>query len=163
MKTLFLVRHAKASPKNLPITDFDRPLYDRGTSDAIEMGKKLGKDHILPQLLISSPANRAITTARHIAQGIGYPESDILKAPSIYEASRKELLHLVKSLHQRFQSVMLFGHNPGFSELCNYLAGTTISMPTCGVVQIEMAITGWSEAHGSCGKVMLFYSPNSEE
>jgi phosphohistidine phosphatase len=161
MKTLFLVRHAKASPKNLPIEDFDRPLYDRGTTDAMEMGKKMGKEHILPQLMVSSPANRAIATARHIASGIGYPLEEIVKADNIYEASRKDLLNLVKGLPDRFQSVLLAGHNPGFSELCNYLAGTSVSLPTCAVVQIDMAINSWSEAHESCGKIMLFYYPGS--
>ena len=64
MKTLYLIRHAKSSWDDSTLTDFERPLNERGINDAPKMGKLLKEKNIIPELLISSPANRAISTAK---------------------------------------------------------------------------------------------------
>lgn len=89
--------------------DFDRPLNDRGNENAPFMGKLLKKEKIFPDLIISSPAKRAITTARKIADEIDYPKNKIIEEPKIYEAHVKTLLQIVNSLDDEIKTVFLFG------------------------------------------------------
>ena len=98
MKTLYLVRHAKSSWNFPELRDFDRPLNKRGKKNAPEMGKRLRAKGILPDLLLTSPANRALTTAREIAEKIGYPIKDILEDDHIYHSSETILLQIIKNL-----------------------------------------------------------------
>ena len=72
MKTLFLIRHAKSSWDDTALPDKDRPLADRGRRDAPKMGKRLAKRDVKPDLILSSPARRALTTAEIVAKKLDY-------------------------------------------------------------------------------------------
>ncbi|MGD8779994.1 MAG: histidine phosphatase family protein [Ignavibacteria bacterium] len=160
MKTLYLTRHAKSSWKDQSLDDFDRPLNKRGKRDAPFMGQLLKKKNILPDVLISSPAVRAYTTARTIASEIGYPPENILADKNIYEASSSELLDIINSIEDENQSAMMFGHNPGFTTLCHYLTGKDIlNIPTCGIVKIEFEKNKWSEIEIGTGNLIWFEYP----
>ncbi len=160
MKTLYLTRHAKSSWKELDLDDFDRPLNKRGKRDAPFMGQLLKKKNILPDVLISSPAVRAYTTARTIATEIGYPAENIMTDENIYEASSSELLDIINSIEDENRSAMLFGHNPGFTMLSNYLSGKDIlNIPTCGIVKIEFEKEKWSDIEIDTGKLIWFEYP----
>jgi phosphohistidine phosphatase len=84
MKKLYLVRHAKSSWEDSSLDDIDRPLNGRGKNNAPEMGERLKKQGILPDLLISSPAKRAMSTAKKIAERVGYSKKEILIDENLY-------------------------------------------------------------------------------
>ena len=146
MKTLFLVRHAKADRKDDPtLADRDRPLADRGLKEAPEMGKRLARRDAKPDLLVSSPALRALTTAQLIADEIGCRRRDILIDERLYESSVNGLLRVIHGFDDRFDRVMLFGHNPEFSELAHRLSSAIGAMPTCAVAEFRFDTSAWSD------------------
>lgn len=162
MKTLYLVRHAKSSWDDLSLRDFDRPLNERGKRNALFMGKLFRSKGIKPDLIVSSPAKRAYSTAKKIAKEIGYETENIKTEPSIYDADVRALLKVVNELPEKAKSVMLFGHNPGFTDFANYLAGTDISnIPTCGMVCIRFSTSKWKEISRDTGTFVEFDYPKN--
>ena len=98
MKTLVLIRHAKSSWDSKAETDFDRPLSDRGRKDAPRIAAFLAGKDLEPNQIVTSPAARALTTARMIAGGIGLEEDRILEDRRIYLAD----LHHLQSIMREF-------------------------------------------------------------
>jgi len=155
MKILYLVRHAKSSWKHPGLRDIERPLNNRGKRDAPLMGNKLNLRGILPELIVSSPAIRARVTAKNITMEIGFPKKKILINDNIYEASSTELMNIIHCFDDKYDSVMMFGHNPGFTMLNNYLTDHYIdNIPTCGVVGIQFS-TSWKSIQSGSGKKCL--------
>ena len=145
MKTLYLVRHAKSSWKHPELSDFERPLNKRGKNDAPFMGKLLNKKGVNPELLISSPAKRASSTAKIIASELNYDKEKIIFDKNIYEGTGRSLLEIISEIKEKYNFVMLFGHNPGLTVLSNNLSDHFIdNIPTCGVVALEFN-TPWKE------------------
>jgi phosphohistidine phosphatase len=145
MKTLFLVRHAKSSRNDPSLPDRDRPLDDRGRQDAPKMGKRLAKRDVKTDLLLSSPALRALTTAQLIAEEIGYKRKDIVVDDRLYASSADDLLAVIRALDKKLNCVMLFGHNPEFTDLAHWLASEIIDMPTSAVVEFDFDTKAWSD------------------
>ncbi|MBN1979870.1 MAG: histidine phosphatase family protein [Anaerolineae bacterium] len=145
MKTLILVRHAKSSWKHPGLPDRLRPLNKRGQHDAPAMGERLAKREIAPDLIISSPATRAMATAEIIAQEIGHPEEEIRADERLYGASAFELLEIIQELDAALEHVMLIGHNPGLTDLANDLGCGIDNLPTCGVVEVRFEIDSWAD------------------
>ncbi|MEX2380592.1 MAG: histidine phosphatase family protein, partial [Vicingaceae bacterium] len=132
-KKLYIIRHAKSAWNSPTLKDFDRPLNDRGLNDAPSMGRRLSERKILPDLIIASEANRAQTTARLIAKELNYPESDIQFTKDIYHASIKKMIQIINQIDNQYNTVFLFGHNPTFTELAEYLTDEAYgTLPTCG-------------------------------
>ena len=145
MKTLTLVRHAKSSWKDNSLTDRDRPLNKRGEHDAPIMGKRISEAGIRPSLIVCSPAVRAWTTAKTIANEIGYPLEFLQREKKLYLASLDDLLDIIFSQEAGFTSLMLIGHNPGLTEFANYLSpGVTDNVPTAGVVSVTFDRDDWN-------------------
>ena len=145
MKTLTLVRHAKSSWKDSSLSDRDRPLSKRGKRDAPEMGRRLAAAGIRPSLIVSSPAVRAWSTAKIIADEIGYPREFLQRDSALYLASVNGILDVIVSQDAGFNNLMLVGHNPGFTDFANDLVpGLTYNMPTAGVVSVELDTDDWS-------------------
>ena len=145
MKTLTIVRHAKSSWKDATLPDRKRPLNKRGERDAPEMGRRIKEHGIRPSLIISSPATRAWMTARIVADEIGYPREFLQKEDSLYLASPEEILDVIDAQDVGFGSLMLFGHNPGLTDLVNFFVpGLTANLPTAGVVSLEIDSDDWS-------------------
>ena len=160
MKTLYLVRHAKSSWKYPNLDDFERPLNKRGRRNAPFMGKILNKLKVAPDLVISSPANRAATTARIIAAAINYPLEDIVYREAIYEFSENALFHVIKQIEDSVNNAMVVGHNPAINGLANYIGDQPISnIPTCGVFCVDLKITSWTKIEEHCGKLRFFEFP----
>ncbi len=160
MKTLYLIRHAKSSWETMNLTDFDRTLNERGKKNAPEMGKFLKKEKIFPDLIVTSSAKRALKTARIIAEEIGYPKNKIEEEIKIYEATVPTLLKIINSIPDENRVVFLFGHNPGFTDLLNYLTDGNISnIPTCGIAKIEFDADSWKEISGGTGILKMFEYP----
>lgn len=159
MKTLFLTRHAKSSWKNPDLSDIDRPLNRRGKKNAPLMGTVLKEKEILPDLMLTSPAKRAKKTALFIAEAIGYSKQDIKVEENIYEASPAELMDIIHQFKDKYDSVMMFGHNPSFTTLNNYLSNNYIdNIPTCGISAIQFD-TNWSNIEAMSGKSVFFIYP----
>src|SRR5258708_1357980 len=121
MKTLYLVRHAKSGKDWPNLPDFDRPLNEKGYQDSHLIGEKLFEKKIpadkYPSLFfISSPAIRALTTALIIARSIKYSEENIILKRELYDSTVEELLEIISQADNQANSLMLFGHNPTFSE-----------------------------------------------
>jgi len=145
MKTLTLVRHAKSSWKDNSLTDRDRPLNKRGEHDAPIMGKRISEAGIRPSLIVCSPAVRAWTTAKAIANEIGYPLEFLQREDNLYLASLDDLLDVVFTQEIGFNSLMLIGHNPGITTFANYLSpGITNNVPTAGVVSVTFDREDWN-------------------
>ncbi|MEM8567594.1 MAG: histidine phosphatase family protein [Bacteroidota bacterium] len=160
MKTIYLVRHAKSSWNYPELTDHDRPLNKRGKKDAPEMGRRLREKEVLPDLMISSTALRAITTCKAIAELIGYPKSNIIGDRNVFHSGSGTLLQIVKSVNDMSQSLMLFGHNPGFTDFANRLANTDIwNIPTCGVFACEFSADHWSDIDFGKGSLLFYDYP----
>lgn len=164
MKTLYLVRHAKSSWEDTALHDFDRPLNERGKKDAPLMGYVLKQQHILPDVMISSPAKRAYSTAKKIAEAVGYSKKDILTDEYIYHASPDQLLTIIQLLPANEQSVMLIGHNPGLTDVSNLLCRKQIdTIPTCGVVCMEFNVEKWNQILPESGRFIFFDYPKKHK
>lgn len=145
MKTLYLIRHAKSSWKFPELDDFDRPLNKRGKRDAPKMGKRLRKQGALPDLIISSPAERAKKIAKAIAKALGITSAEIQFNQAVYEATPEGLLEIVRGVDNRVQTLMLVGHNPELTSLANSLTDHYIdNVVTSGVVTIEFETEQWA-------------------
>ena len=124
------------------------------------MGKVLNGIVKKPDIIYSSPANRAITTARIIADCFGYERSKIIEDPKIYESAISSILRIINSTDDKYETIMIFGHNPTFTMLSNYLSDKPImNLPTSGFVQIDFKLKSWSEIEGNTGKLILFEYP----
>lgn len=160
MKTIYLNRHAKSSWSDSNLSDFDRPLNKRGKRDAPFMGEVLSKKVKPPQLIYTSPAKRAISTANKIADSFGYDKTKIIKDRNIYEAAVSDLMRIINNTSDDYEIIMLFGHNPAFTMVTNYLSDKYIdNIPTSGFVQINFDVKSWKNIEGNTGKLILFEYP----
>ncbi len=160
MRHLFLVRHAKSS-WNIPgLRDFDRPLNDRGHHDAPRMGKLLQGLGLQPDLMVSSPAKRAITTAQYFAEAMGIQADAIVQKPEIYEAFATDILEIMRALPDSAHTVFIFGHNPTFTDVSNRFTDKYIdNVPTCGVIQMESTAANWAEVTPDNTRVQHCFFP----
>ncbi|MDR2206096.1 MAG: histidine phosphatase family protein [Flavobacteriaceae bacterium] len=140
MKQLILVRHAKSDwTHNVP--DFERPLNNRGHKDASKMAKLLFDQNIAIDKFVSSPAKRALTTAKYFAET--YKNPNIKESENLYNPSFKNFEEVISNLDNRFSSVAIFSHNFGISEFASFLAEETINLPTCGIAVFQIDCNEW--------------------
>lgn len=145
MKSLLLIRHAKSS-WNLDAEDFDRPLNHRGQNDAPAMAKRLIKKDVKIDCFVSSPANRALTTARFFAEAYGLKLKDIITIPSLYEPTINAFYNAIEAFDDNFSTVVVFSHNPAITNFANQLTTFTIDdMPTCAVFAVKADGGKWKE------------------
>lgn len=162
MKTLYIIRHAKSSWKDSTKTDFDRPLNKRGKADAPEMGKKLNAKQIKPQAILSSPAKRAISTAKKIAKEINFPEEQIIKRKEIYEADASALLQVITQLDNNIDLAFLVGHNPGLTNFINQFSDLKIeNLVTCGIAGLTFNCSSWSDLSSIEGTHIFYDFPKN--
>ncbi len=161
MKTLYLIRHAKAVTRNLGLPDFERSLIPRGEKDAQNLAGMLKTEGVAVDLMVASPANRALLTAHIFANEFGYPVQKIMLKDEIYDAlSPRALLRIVRFLDNQYNSVMLFGHNPAFDDFAHYLLKDfTETIPTCGVVGVEFQKHFWKNVSKGSGALKFFTFP----
>lgn len=162
MKTLFLLRHAKAATGSANTKDFDRPLNDRGLSDARMMGERLKASGVTLDLIVSSPALRAITTATVIAGVFEKNPENIILDRQIYLAGAPKLMQIISLLDESADSAMLVAHNPALTDLSELLARSGIdNIPTAGLVTITLPIDHWLEIGEGDGNMSAFDYPKS--
>jgi len=164
MKTLYLVRHAKSGWES-NCSDFERSLNEKGMKDAPVIAVRMrAKGAPLPDILISSPARRALNTAEAFAETFGIEREKIHMEMGIYHGGADELLELVQSVPDSAESLMLFGHNPAISEFADRLArNAPHHFSPCSVVRIDMDIAGWSEAGREKGETQWHEHPEKHQ
>ena len=144
MKTLYLVRHAKSSRDDPGLPDRQRPLTPRGERDAATMGHRLRQGHGQPGLIVSSPALRALATARRMAEALDCAPGQLLLDERLYAATMATLLAVVEAIDDKPQCVMLVGHNPEITELAHRFASDIMHMPTCAIAEFAFDARRWS-------------------
>ncbi|NVK28148.1 MAG: histidine phosphatase family protein [Flavobacteriia bacterium] len=146
MKTVYLVRHAKSSWQYDDINDYDRPLKGRGIRDAHLISQYLETEADRPELLMSSPATRALHTAMIFARTLNFPLGSIDVEDDLYMASNETVLGLIRNLPEDINSVMFFGHNPTITNFVNRCVDHRIdNVPTSGVVCLHFEEDSWKE------------------
>jgi len=160
-KTLVLIRHAKSSWANPLGSDFERPLNERGKAEAPEMGEKLKKLNIIPDLIISSSAKRTRQTAKRIAKEVGYDTDNIKWEEKLYHCIPAVFEEVIYGIKDSVKTVFIVAHNPGITEFVNQLSPEfrIDNMPTCGIVGAHMEIAEWDKFSIAKRKVFLFEYP----
>lgn len=161
---LVVIRHAKSLYNDYVSTDSERHLAARGYGDIDLTAKWLVQKGIFPDLIISSPAIRAYSTAFIVANRVGYETHKIQLSSSIYEASAKTLFYVLSELDEYLNTVFIVGHNPGFTDLINLLCGNVIThLPTAATafIEFDQAIK-WSEIAPGRGKLIAHYSSHKD-
>ncbi len=160
MKKLFLIRHAKSSHDDLKTKDIDRKLNNRGNEEAPIMGKFLQEQGVKPDLIFSSPAIRALETAKLFSKELNYPEAAILINSDLYSFNQSIIMSFILSINPSAETALLFSHNPTFYELANYFTQNKIpSMPTCCIVGIEFKTDKWGEVETSEKNLICYEFP----
>ena len=150
MKTILVLRHAKSSWKEDGLPDRERPLNKRGREDAPKMGALLRKHDLLPDLVLSSPAVRARSTAELVIEESGY-DGEVEYKEALYSFDAEAYLKALTGLADTYQRVMVVGHNPAMEELVEELTGEYLPMPTAALAQIELPIEHWRKLAGRRG------------
>ncbi|MDP1902378.1 MAG: histidine phosphatase family protein [Rubrivivax sp.] len=159
MKTLYLLRHAKSSWDETSLPDRDRPLEARGERDAVKMSKRWSQQHRKPDLIVSSPAVRALATAKVVAEGIEYKLKNIAVNDRLYAATVDALMTVIEALDDKLERVMLVGHNPGFTELAHHFDSGITHMPTCALAEFRFDAKSWSGIGQARPARTIFDSP----
>jgi len=159
MKTLLILRHAKSSWTFAELSDHDRPLNNRGKRDAPRIGRKLLKEGLIPQIIISSSAIRAYSTAEKVAKAFGY-EGEIVVDSSLYGSGYTAYLNVLGIQNDRLDIIMLVGHNPDSEQLLEILTGKMVTMPTCTVACVKLFLRNWKELNAQTkGELVSIWSP----
>ncbi len=164
MKTIYLVRHAKSDWNMDDLADIDRPLNPRGYRDAHAMSRLMNDKKVLPDLIISSPATRAISTALIFCRNFKLPASEISIKENLYETPVHQYLEVIKNVDDRYKNIMLFAHNPTISNLASALTSPlTESLSTCSVVGIRFskAFTEWKDLEKMNGELVFYDFPKN--
>ena len=160
MKKLTLIRHAKSSWKDPELADFDRPLNKRGKRDLPHMADRVHHFELKPDLVLSSGAKRAITTAKAVVARLELDTEQLQVIPELYEACSETLQLILQNLPEEITHVMLVGHNPGLEMLAYHLTQSfTAKLPTAAVLSMHLSITQWEELAEGCATEVLFDYP----
>jgi len=163
MKRLTLVRHAKSDWSLAGQADWDRPLNKRGQRDAPEMARRLRSRKLKPDLMLSSPAVRALSTASVMARELKVPAALIVQDERLYLATPADMLAVIRELGGEAKHLMVFGHNPGMTELANRLSASDQidNLPTCGVFTAQFDVRDWSLLDWGSGEDVEFDYPKN--
>jgi phosphohistidine phosphatase len=164
MKTLYLLRHAKSSWATPDQKDYDRPQDERGVLDAPEMAARMKASGIGLDLVVSSPALRALSTARIFCEVLGKSRDCIQENRQIYLAGSPKLQQLISFFDESASSALLVAHNPALTDLANDLARAGIdNIPTCGLVTLALPIEHWAELQPGIATLQSFDYPKNPD
>ncbi|MDH3785827.1 MAG: histidine phosphatase family protein [Acidobacteriota bacterium] len=159
VKTLLIMRHAKSSWKDPTLEDHERPLNRRGQRDAPRMGRLIKKKGLVPELVLSSTAVRARTTARLVAEACGY-EGPVTRLDDLYLSDARAILEILQQLPDESSRVMLVGHNPDLEDLVLELSGEDETIVTAALAVLQLPVTSWAELRaGLTGKLVELFRP----
>ena len=147
MKRLALLRHAKTERDSSSGRDFDRQLTERGLNDGRKLGRELRRLEVSFDLVLSSPAKRAVETIEAVGMAANLD-------PRIYDGSAGDLLSIIQETDDAISSLMLVGHNPGFEYLASRLTGGHVGMRTGTIIEIEFPIDRWENVGAGIGRML---------
>jgi phosphohistidine phosphatase len=154
MKQLTIIRHAQARSGGM---DFERPLNLRGQQDADCMAKRMQADGLSADIMLSSPAVRAASTAKTFAKHLGNTELPIEWHDTLYNATRQEIMNLMRELDSEHNHAVIVGHNPALTEISLFLQNDTIGyMPTCSVITIQFFDKKWKDITPHTGTLLRY-------
>ncbi len=158
MKTICLVRHARAV-RTAESPDIERHLEERGRQEARDVVSRV-KTRLQPDLLVSSPAVRAMQTAELFAAELAYPQDQIKKRKALYDQTRNAFQGVIRELDERFSTAMLFGHNPSITEYARTLVSEYgEEIPAGGVVCVQFETDTWKDIKEGEGRVLFVEQP----
>ncbi|REG84472.1 SixA phosphatase family protein [Algoriphagus antarcticus] len=143
MKKIILVRHGKSAWNNPNLSDYERPLADRGLDDVPEMGFRLKEKGIFPDLIISSPATRAAQTAEILAEVLHIPKSKLSYDKNLYHASYATILKCIQRQDDTNDLIFVVGHNPGMNDFIDLFGGNLDNLPTSGQYGLLVDTAHW--------------------
>lgn len=162
MKTLILIRHAKSSWDDASLSDFERPLNDRGKKDAPMMADRLHERGIKVDAFIASPAKRAKRTAEYFAKRYKKENADLILKTELYMAGEETFINLMEKLDDQMDCVAMFSHNPGITDVANSLADVRIdNIPTCGIFAVSIEAKKWNKIREAKKKFLFFDYPKA--
>jgi len=157
MKKLYLIRHAKSSWDNLLLEDIKRPLNARGKRDAPFMAKFMKKKINLPALIVSSPAKRALSTAKKFSKQM---EIKLNQDERLYFSGAHNIFKIISETPEKYESLLLFGHNPTITAMVNSFDGNSLAnLPTAGIAEISLDIDSWNSFTPGEGNIQKVYFP----
>ncbi len=160
MKQVILVRHAKSSWKDMSLRDHDRPLNGRGKRDAPFMAQQLLEKMETADAIVASSAVRAQQTAKHFQLAFEDSLEEFITASDLYHASPEEILSVIQGVNNQYNRILVFGHNPGFTQMANLFSQAYIdNVPTCGIVSIDFSVTTWDKVNAQSGKLKTMIYP----
>ena len=163
MKTVLLVRHAKSSWDNISLSDFERPLNDRGKKNAPEMAERMLKKDIAINAFLSSPAKRAKRTAEVFAKSYKQDKEKVILVPGLYEAQQEDFLKAIEEAPRDAANIALFSHNPGITDFANSLTEVRIdNMPTCSVFAVKVNMNDWRDFREATKEFYFFDFPKNK-
>jgi phosphohistidine phosphatase len=163
LKTLLLIRHAKSSWDDPELTDYERPLNERGKKDAPAMAEKLYERGIKIDAFVTSPARRARKTAEQFAKRYKKEKEDLLLKTELYMASDEAFNSVVEKLNDDIDCVAIFSHNPGITDFANGLTDdiTIDNIPTCGIFAVSIEAKKWNKFKEAKKKFLFFDYPKA--
>lgn len=163
MKTLLITRHGKTIPWDSGLNDFDRYLTSRGHKDPVLIYEELMSLELIPDIIISSPAKRAIQTAEIFAKSFQIEESDITKADFLYGYySTSKLIEFLSLSASELSCVQLVAHNPKMEELAADLTASVYRrLPTSGTIVLEFDIEKWDYITKGSGTMVHYITAKS--
>jgi phosphohistidine phosphatase len=162
MKRVVIVRHAKTVPYGYD-NDFTRDLTGKGESDALKISRSMKIKNMIPDLIISSPAKRAMHTALIFCSQLGYDETKIIREQNLYsEMTAQNFVELLQNLPETAQTVFVFGHNPtAYYLVYSLVKDFNSDMPTCSTVVIDFQINTWKEVCIQGGQTVIQLTPRT--
>jgi len=164
-RELLILRHAKSDWNGDMANDFVRPLAKRGKKDAPRVGEWLYREGLVPDFVISSPAERTRQTVTKVCKSLDYKKKNIVWDEAIYEAGVPRLLEVLGRCPRTASTVLLVGHNPGLEELLSFLAGDEIALPddgkllpTAALARLEMP-DDWQALEKGCAQLVSVTRP----
>ncbi|MBB6324661.1 phosphohistidine phosphatase [Algoriphagus iocasae] len=145
MKKIILVRHGKSAWDRPFLADHDRPLAERGLRDLPLMADRLVARMVKPSLFLSSSATRAVQTAEILANHFQYPLEEIQIEKNLYHSHPEIILKYLRMQKDKYDTILVFGHNPGFNDLIEYLGKPIDNLPTSGQCGFKFDTDHWSE------------------
>ena len=153
MKSLIIVRHCKSSWTDPNLSDFERPLNNRGNFDGELMSNYLRDKEKKIDKLISSTSKRTRLTTKYFSQKINFESIDYLDA--LYHASYLDIINIIMEVENNLNLIMVIGHNPGLTELINYYTDMNLyNLPTTGIVKIKFKVSNWIDISKNKGFVI---------
>lgn len=160
MKKIYLIRHAKSSWKEEGLDDALRPLNSRGKRDVVFMGERLKKYAVSPDVIYTSPAKRALKTAKELAKAIDYAKKKIMVSEALYESDYASYLEVIHGTEDVHDSIFIIAHNPTITEVGERLSGAILTnIPTCAIVCIAFEVESFKDICEESGHILFFDYP----